>query len=151
MCRDLEANYNNEKGRKEMIFDSSNQKWVACSLITDADNLLPTGASTVPTNFEALEECKQTDNEEIQPQQKASAINSFGSRVKNLFQWFKKDKTKNQDDSDEERGSDEIDSNEEEVCGKSSHRSADIEEQIAPLECLITTPHSQQIKTLNIT
>ena len=69
-------------------------------------------------------------------------MNVIGNRVKNLFKWFSKDKPKDGEDSEEEGRSDEIDSNEEELGGKSSHRSADIEEQVAPLEFLIATPHS---------
>ena len=55
-------------------------------------------------------------------------MNVIGNRVKNLFKWFSKDKPKDGEDSEEEGRSDEIDSNEEELGGKSSHRSADIEE-----------------------
>jgi hypothetical protein len=71
-----------------------------------------------------------------------NAMNVIGNRVKNLFKWFRKDKPKDGEDSEEEGRSDEIDSNEEDLAGKSSHRSADLEEQVAPLECLIATPHS---------
>jgi hypothetical protein len=53
--------------------------------------------------------------------------------VKNIFNWFKNDDKKKKkkganDSHDEGDHSDEIDSNEEDIGTRSSHRSADIEE-----------------------